>query len=321
MTPIDTLESPTTRRQFLELAGKLSVAFGLSHTLVPQLAEAASRVFEGRAPVLWLQGQACSGCSISLLNSSDPDPIELITQQISLKYHPTLSAATGHPAVEIVEAWAALEKPYVLVVEGSLPASMPTACQVGEAPLAELVLRAARSATAVVAVGSCSAFGGIPSAAGNPTGAQSVPALLRHHGIRTPLVRVPGCPAHPDWIVGTLVHLLEFGMPQLDSLERPTAFFSRLVHDQCQRFADYEREFFAQDYGDPGCLFELGCLGPRTHADCTVRMWNSGASSCITAGAPCIGCAGADFAKDHEVAFSRVSEPDRDENGHGGSGR
>ena len=317
------LETPTSRRRFLELASKLSVAFGLSTTLVGRMAEAAERVIEGRAPVIWLQGQACSGCSISLLNSEDPGPLELITQQISLKYHPTLSAVTGSAGIDIVESWAAGDEPFVLVVEGSLPETMPEACKVNGIPLLDVVERAARAATAVVAVGSCAAFGGIPAAAGNPTGAQAIPPLLRGRGVQAPIVRIPGCPSHPDWVVGTLVHLLEFGLPPLDGLGRPQAFFSRLVHDQCPRFSDFEREHFAEDYGEDGCLFRLGCLGVITHADCTVRMWNSGANSCINAGAPCIGCAGAGFALDPQLALSRVNEkdPGDDPRGDGSVGR
>jgi hydrogenase small subunit len=68
------------------------------------------------------------------------------------------------------------------------------------------------------------------------------------------------------------------------------------VHDQCQRFADYERENFAKSFGEEGCLFKLGCQGPLTRADCNLRLWNSGTNACIRAGAPCIGCAAGSFA-------------------------
>ncbi len=308
-----------TRRHFLEVAAKLSVAFGLAPSVVPDLAEAAENLFEGRAPVVWLQGQSCSGCSISLLNSEDPGPLELITRRVALKYHPTLSAATGAPGIEIVESWIAGDRPFVLVVEGSLPETLESACTVGDRPLRELVVRAADRAHAVVAAGTCAAFGGIPAAAGNPTGARDVPAVLAAAGVTTPLLRVPGCPPHPDWIVGTLLHLIRVGLPKVDELDRPVAFYGRLVHDQCQRFADYERQFFARDYGEPGCLFKLGCLGPVTHADCNVRLWNSGAGSCINRDAPCAGCAGEAFARDDRIALTRFGErpgPDDDGEGH-----
>ncbi len=122
------------------------------------------------------------------------------------------------------------------------------------------------------------------------------------------MIRLPGCPANPDWIIGTLVHLLKFGIPRLDDKNRPKMFYSKLIHEQCPRFADYEREKYAEHFSDNGCLFKLGCLGPNTNADCTIRYWNSGANSCIQSGAPCIGCASEDFAHKSSVPFYRKTE-------------
>jgi hydrogenase small subunit len=168
-------------------------------------------------------------------------------------------------------------------------------------------LRAAKSAKAVVAVGTCAAFGGIPAAEGNPTGSVSVPKFLTDSGVQAATICVPGCPAHPDWLLGTLAHVLKFGLPALDTLGRPKVFFSHVLHDQCPRFADYERENFAMAFGEPGCLFKLGCLGPNTVADCATRQWNGGVNSCIRAGAPCIGCAGKDFVA--KTAFPLITRP------------
>ena len=97
-------------------------------------------------------------------------------------------------------------------------------------------------------------------------------------------------------IIGTLIHLLKFDLPELDSAGRPTMFYSRIIHDQCPRFSDYERERFAATFSDEGYLFKLGCLGPTTHADCTLRLWNGRTNYCIKASAPCIGCTSPDFA-------------------------
>jgi len=152
-------------------------------------------------------------------------------------------------------------------------------------------------------VGICATAGGIPGAEGNSTGAMSVPAFLKQAGIAIPCIVIPGCPAHPDWIVGTLVHVLQFGPPPLDELGRPKAFFSKFIHDQCPRFADYERENFAKKFGDDGCLFRLGCAGPITKADCNLRQWNGGTNTCIKAGAPCIGCAWEGFGAKRDFPF------------------
>lgn len=291
-----------SRRQFLTWGAQLTALMGLDASVIPRVAEALEDLSTGHIPLLWLHGLSCSGCSISLLNSESPGPLEILTDYISLLFHPTLSVATGEVAMKVINH--SIEHgEYYLAVEGSIPAGMPSACMMGGEPVSAQVLRSAKNARAVISVGSCAAFGGIPSAENNPTGAISVRKFLRNEKISTPVINVPGCPAHPDWIVGTLVHLLKFGLPALDAAGRPTMFYHRLIHDQCPRFSDYERERFAKTFSDDGCLFKLGCLGPNTHADCTLRLWNGRTNYCIKAHAPCIGCASEDFASQTSFPF------------------
>lgn len=284
-----------SRRSFLHLGVRISALMGLGSTAAPAMAEALASMARGCAPVLWLQGQSCSGCSVSLLNSDPLGPATLLTQYISLAYHQNLSAATGHTAMDAVNQIIA-QGDYILVVEGSVPAAMPKACSIGEELFTKQLIRAAAKAKAVIAAGTCACFGGIPAAQGNPTGAMSIPQYLSDQSISAPLIRIPGCPAHPDWMVGTIAHILKYGVPPLDGLQRPKVFFAHKVHDQCPRFADYEREHFASTFNGEGCLFKLGCTGPLTDADCPLRFWNSGASFCVKAGGPCIGCASPHFA-------------------------
>lgn len=282
----------------LRLAGVL----GLGATAVPEMAAALERFSNTGIPVLWLQGLGCAGCTVSLLDSDPPSPADVLTDFVSLLFHPTLSIATGAAAVEEVRG--IIDRGgFTLVVEGAVPDAMPEACRMGGEPVSKWILAAAQKANAVLAVGACAAHGGIPAAEGNLVGAVSVPEFLKASGVATPLVRVPGCPPHPDWLLGTLVHLARFGMPALDDKGRPKAYYSRLVHDQCPRFADYERERYARGFGEEGCLFRLGCQGPTTRADCGIRPWNSGAGTCIGAGAPCIGCAAEDFATKRSFPF------------------
>jgi hydrogenase small subunit len=299
--------SDITRRKFLELSLKLSLITGLGATAVPRIAEALGELSAGQAPVLWLQGQSCSGCSVSLLNSDHPDPVTLLTAYISLRFHATLSTATGKVGMDVLNQ--SIEKGgYYLAVEGSVPTTMPEACMVGHETFQSQLSRAAKNAKAVIAVGACAAFGGIPAADNNPTGARSIPEFLQKEKISKPLISIPGCPVHPDWLVGTLVHVLKFGIPELDESFRPKMFFGKLLHDQCPRFADYERERFAKTFQDEGCLFRLGCLGPNTRADCTVRRWNSNVNDCISAGAPCIGCANEHFPPKGDFPLYRKGE-------------
>ncbi len=293
-----------SRRQFLEYGAKLVALMSLSPTLAPSAAEALEGLASGDTPVLWLQGQSCSGCSVSLLNSDHPGPVQIITQSIALQFHATLSVATGHLGVEVINKNID-SGGFILIVEGAMPVDMPRACTMAREPVTKQVTRAARKAKAILAVGACAAFGGIPAAQNNPTGAVSVPEFLNNQGIKTPVIRIPGCPAHPDWMIGTLVHLLSFGSPKLDDIGRPEVFFQRLIHDQCPRFADYEREKFAQTFSEEGCLFKLGCLGPITKADCNLRLWNQGTNTCIIAGGPCIGCASEEYARVAAFPFYR----------------
>lgn len=296
-----------TRRTFLKAGASLAALMGLGASAVEAMADAVEAMVAGTAPVLWLQGQSCSGCSISLLNTEQPGPLELLTGMISLKFHQTLSAATGTQAVDIIDTWTKRKGEFILVVEGSIPAGMPEACLMDGKPVADQVAAAARNAKLVVAVGTCASYGGIPSAKGNQTGAVSVPDFLDKQKIDTKVIRVPGCPAHPDWVVGTLAHVLKFGMPELLEDGRPVAFYGKVMHDNCPRRGQYERDRFAKRFGDDGCLYKLGCSGPTTRADCAWRLWNGGTSSCIHSGAPCIGCTWSSFAADPAVPLYGVA--------------
>jgi len=302
-----------TRRQLLQWSTRLAALMGLETAMLPQVAEALDLFASGNAPVLWLQGLSCSGCSVSALNTETPSAVELLTGYAALKFHGTLSAATGHIAEDVVVRM--IESgDFYLAVEGSMPVGIPEACMFASKPVTEQVIRAAQRAKAVLCVGTCASFGGIPAAEGNPTGAQSVPQFLADRHVSVPVIRVPGCPTHPNWVVGTLVYLIKFGLPALDGMQRPTMFFDRLIHDQCPRFADYERERFAQTFSDDGCLFKLGCLGPVTHADCTIRQWNGGVNYCINARGPCVGCASHDFVAQRAFPLYtpiRPQEPDK----------
>jgi hydrogenase small subunit len=149
-----------------------------------------------------------------------------------------------------------------------------------------------RDAMAVLGVGACASFGGIPAAPPNPTEALPVGELFKRENIRTPLVHIPGCPPHPDWIVGTIAAVLLGGLEnlKLDEHLRPAAFFSKTIHEKCPNRGNFDRGDFAERFGDHGCLFKLGCKGLITHADCPTRKFNNGTNWCCQAGHPCIGC-------------------------------
>jgi hydrogenase small subunit len=149
-----------------------------------------------------------------------------------------------------------------------------------------------KDAFAVIAIGSCAAFGGIPGANPNPTGAVPVSEIIKDK----PLINISGCPPIPEAMTGTLAYLLSFGsIPELDHLGRPKAFFGETIHDRCYRRPFYDRGMFAKSFDDEGarqgwCLYEVGCKGPVTYNACATLKWNGGVSFPVQSGHGCLGC-------------------------------
>jgi len=262
-------------------------------------------------PLVWLPGAACTGCSISLLNSASPTIKNILVDQIvpgvhiNLRFHPTIMAGAGEQVIKALEDTMTLKKGnYVLAVDGAIPTG-PTAnyCVMGERNGKAVNIEArftelAENALAILAVGTCAAFGGIPAAPPNPSNSQPVRKVLEAKGIKKPLINIPGCPPHPDWFVGTVASILLKGLPQPEELDdnlRPLVFYGKLIHENCPRRAYFDEGKFAKKFGDEGCLYELGCKGPITYADCPTRHWNSGTNWVIGAGSPCLGCTQPEF--------------------------
>ncbi len=256
-------------------------------------------------PVIWFQASTCTGCSVSVLNSVSPTIKNVLidevipTKHINLRYHATIMAGQGDAAIEAMQQTSRNKGSYVLVVEGAIPTAADGAYGVvgekSEVPIriATHVEELSRNAMAIIALGTCAAFGGIAAGAPNPSGCLGLDAFLKQRKIGTPVVNVPGCPPHPDWFVGTVAGVLLKGLPEpgeLDEHRRPKAFYGKLIHENCPRRAYFEEGKFARKFGDPGCLNELGCKGPVSYADCPLRLWNHGTNWCIGAGGSCIGC-------------------------------
>ncbi|MGE5379960.1 MAG: hydrogenase small subunit [Methylocystaceae bacterium] len=282
-----------TRRDFVKLTAGSAAAISLSSLLAPYMKEA---VAAGTAPpVIWIQGASCTGCSVSLLNSVHPSIQEILLQIISLHYHPNVMAAAGDLAIKDAMYKVAAENKgnFFLVVEGSVPtAAEGLYCTVGEengVPITfeKLVKDIGSQAKAILNFGTCSAYGGVPATPPNPTGCKPVSDIVK--GV--PHVNVPGCPPHPDWMVGTIGHIVLYNdYPEVDRFGRPKMFFSGIVHDNCPRRQYFDNAIFAKNFSEPGCLLEVGCKGPLAHCDATTREFNGGVNWCIKAGAPCIGC-------------------------------
>ncbi len=259
-------------------------------------------------PVINIQGQNCTGCVTSTICSEYPSIKNVLLQDIipgfklNFIFHPNIMTASGNLAMEILEK-AAGEKGYVLIIDGAIPTgSNGTFCITGEkegkkTTILEETLKLAPNASMVIALGTCASFGGIAAANPNPTGAESVGDIFSANNIKTPLVNIPGCPPHPDWLFGTIEEILTRGLEnlELDDFKRPKIYYGKLIHENCPNRAYFDEGKFAKKLGDEGCLYELGCKGPITYADCPKRQWNSRTNWVIGSGAPCNGCTSPEY--------------------------
>lgn len=301
-----------SRRQFMKYSAGGAAALGVNLFDNPTLRKAFAGAVQ-ETPIIWLAAGACSGCSVSLLNALSPRIQDVLLDQVlpghhtELAFHPTVMAASGDLAMQAM--YDTEEKPFLLVVEGSITtADHGRHCEVGEKDGhgitgLEHVERLGRKAKAVIAIGSCAAYGGIPAANMNPTGSKGVQDVFKELNITTPTINLPGCAAHPDWFIGTVAALL-LGGPEsikVDADGRPEMFFSKLIHDNCPLRGHFDAGRFAEKMGDPHCLYKLGCKGPVAHANCPEKKFNSGTNWCIENGHPCIGCVEPEFPYDQSM--------------------
>jgi len=282
-----------SRRGFLKFCAATASTMALPPTMTSVIAAALERA--RRPSVIWLSFQECTGCTESLTRSHSPTVENLILDIVSLDYHHTLQAASGDAAEAArTQAMAENHGAYLVVVDGSLPgpdSNMGYSTIAGHSNY-DILMETVEGAAAVVSVGTCAAFGGLPMANPNPTGAVAVQDLIADKQV----INVPGCPPVPTVITGVLAHYLTFGtLPQLDSYNRPLAFFGQSIHDRCYRRPFYDKGLFAETFDDEGarkgwCLYRLGCKGPSTYNACATMRWNGGTSWPIESGHPCLGC-------------------------------
>jgi hydrogenase small subunit len=281
-----------TRRDFLKICGVSAAALGLSGTDLLRLEQALAAA---NAPtVLWLSGSSCTGCSISFLNhisTSDPtDAGDILLNHINLAYHPSLMAAAGQTAAQA--AYDAYNKGgYVLAVEGGVPTAFGgRACWAWtyngvEETFQSVVTKFAGKAAAILSIGTCASWGGIPASGVNIVNPTQVKGVAAVTGKTT--INIGGCPPHPNWVVWPIVQLLLGNTITRDSAGRPTAIFYEDIHEDCPR---EERPQTTSFTNPTGCLMGLGCRGPGTRGNCATLKWNNGQSWCVDANAPCYGC-------------------------------
>lgn len=265
--------------------------------------------------VLWFQGGACSGNTMSFLNAEEPSVCDLITDfGIEVIWHPSLGMELGDQAKKIFHDCAKGERPVdIFVFEGTViqgPNGSGRYDMFADRPMKDWVTELAAQAQLVVAVGDCACWGGIPATSPNPTDSVGLQYLKRAHGgdlgadfrskMGLPVINIPGCPAHPDWITQILVALAagRAGDLALDDLQRPATFFTTFTQTGCTRVQFFEYKQSPTEFGQgtrKGCLFyEFGCRGPMTRSPCNRILWNR-QSSKTRAGMPCTGCTEPEF--------------------------
>jgi len=210
-----------TRRDFLKYCAAAAGALGLTTTDLMKLEKAmASNAAQGGTQVVWLNGAACTGCTVTLANSAYTASIQdllvpwaaaaplvasaagisvgallgvigngVLTDTaangpLDLVFMETLNSSVGFKAIQAAKS--ALTAPFVLCLEGAIQTdSDGNYCRIGSGTtssdtaaisFAEEVLEYATSSNcvAILAVGTCASFGGIPASKGSATGARGL---------------------------------------------------------------------------------------------------------------------------------------------------
>lgn len=269
----------------------------------------------------WLAGMSCDGCTIGVAGATNPPLEGLLTGTIAglpqlILHHPALAVEAGDEFIhnfKLAEE-GKLGAPYVVCYEGSIADENIAGGQGGywsalgadnlggdkrrPIPTAEWLKRLAPGAAAVVAVGTCATWGGIPAAAGNPTNAMGVMDLLGkdyRSAFGLPVINIPGCSPIGDNFTETVGMILLFlqglgPLPEFDELGRPAWLFQDTVHRRCVRAGFYEEGVFTKDFGGRECLVEVGCWGPVVQCNITSRGAINHMGGCMNTGGICIGC-------------------------------
>lgn len=299
-----------SRKQFLKYCAALAASLGLKSALSTDIAKAIEDAL-AKPPVIWLEGQDCGGCFASTMNSASPNFADILLDMLSVRFQPELINQSSQKDISDYYQDVGDDK-YILIVSGSIPTGENGNFWIigydkngNKITLIDAINKISKNASAIIALGTCASFGGVPASFGQfrITG---LGELIKNKQV----VNVSGCPPHPDWVIGTIVNALLFDKaPELDKFNRPIPFFGKKVHDDCPRRGKFENAEFAENLGESGkCLYKIGCKGPVTYADCPRRKFNDRMNWCVDANSPCLGCTEPRFYEGFEPLLSPVSD-------------
>ncbi|MGH9182687.1 MAG: hydrogenase expression protein HypE [Acidimicrobiales bacterium] len=266
--------------------------------------------------LIWMVGGSCDGCTVAVSGGTHPRVEHLLAgivpglPRVEL-VHTVVSMESGAEWVHnlFMAERGELDAPYVITWEGSIMDESISGdgywMGLGDDPATgrqitslEWLDRLAPGAAAVIAIGTCATWGGIPAAKGNVTNSMGMMDYLGkdyRSSFGVPVVNIPGCSPIGDNYLETAAAVLLFlnglaPLPEFDELGRPAWLFGETVHRHCPRAGYYEEGVFAQEYGDKECLVELGCWGPVVQCNIAERGIVDGHGGCMQMGGICIGC-------------------------------
>lgn len=252
---------------------------------------------------------------MAVLGASAPSLEALLTGQVPgvpevILVHTALAFEANAAYLDyLYRSWRGEIKPYLLVLEGSVfdealagEGQFSGLGEEGDHPvtIAEWVRRLTPGAAAVIAIGSCATWGGIPAARGNVTGAMGLTRFLGADFRCTsglPVINMPGCAPQGDAFVELIIyvflHLAGLTPLELDTENRPYWLYQPTTYPRPPR-ADFL----------PSSAY---ALESRIHIGCPVptRGWMKQIGGCATVGGRCIGCTMPGFA-DLYLPLTRV---------------
>lgn len=271
--------------------------------------------------LLWIQCGGCGGDTWSLLNSENPNIVDLFRLlDIEVLWHPSLSTENIKEQKElfdaVIDGTVSLD---FLCVEGSIirgPGGTGLYDTISGKPKKDLIASFAKRASYVLAVGTCASFGGI--GADGEIEATGLQFLKWVYGgflgqkfkskKKYPVINLPGCPCHCDILAGTLSALATGTRMELSPYQTPLEWYDMMVHQGCTRNEYHEYRVEEKRFGEKGCLFfYLGCHGPIVHGPCNKLLWNR-RSSKTRVGVPCFGCTRPDFPQQYPFFQTRNIE-------------
>jgi hydrogenase small subunit len=361
----DPLMGPVSCPRIIWIAGAncSGCATSVLNFVAPMQGFAPKQTGIGLEPEVWSEYVPTIAAAYPLVGALDLDGDGLLdigdvaVNVISIDYAYIVAAAAGDVLNEYMYDLVTSGEPYVLMIEGSIQkAAKGLFCRIFEAPAdvviaptplypagktipagedvtmrdGSLWLAQRANCAAVIALGTCATWGGIPAAKGNVTGAKSAWEWLQgKNQLGKPIVNIPGCPVHPDWLVAPVLELILNGLGSLaskldtspDYKGRPKLTYLPVFpknktfclgldadpdHPKCPRFeiapsiTSLTQAGRSSGYPNGRCMRPVGCCGFKTgltgaKPDCSTRMWNTHTNWCVGNNYPCQGCTDPDF--------------------------